>query len=88
MQLGIQNLLPNVFKLYFYTLHFTPFFFQATLLHNAVDNVENKIFEVLDLIGDKMAPVIQKFLVEGCSLVAYAGRKIDSLVVEKLYLIR
>ena len=27
-----------------------------------------------------MAPVIQKFLVEGCSLVAYAGRNIDSLV--------
>ena len=66
--------------LYFYTLHSIPFSFQATLLHNAVDNVENKIFEVLDLIGDKMAPVIQKFLVEGCSLVAYAGRKIDSLV--------
>lgn len=51
-----------------------------TLLHNAVDNVENKIFQVLDLIGDKMAPVIQKFLVEGCSLVAYAGRTIDSLI--------
>ena len=42
--------------------------------------MENKIFEVLDLIGDKMAPVIQKFLVEGCSLVAYAGRTIDSLI--------
>ncbi len=51
-----------------------------TLLHNAVDNVENKIFEVLDLIGEKMAPVIQKFLIEGCSLVAYAGRNIDSLI--------
>ena len=32
------------------------------------------------MIGDKMAPVIQKFLVEGCSLVAYAGRTIDSLI--------
>ena len=51
-----------------------------TLVHNAVDNVENKIFEVLDLIGEKMAPVIQKFLVEGCSLVAYAGRNMDSLI--------
>ena len=27
-----------------------------------------------------MAPVIQKFLVEGCSLVAYAGRTMDSLI--------
>ena len=51
-----------------------------TLIHNAVENVENKIFEVLDLIGEKMAPVIQKFLVEGCSLVAYAGRTIDTLI--------
>ena len=45
-----------------------------------MDNVENKIFVILDMIGDKMAPVIQKFLVEGCSLVAYAGRTIDSLI--------
>ncbi len=27
-----------------------------------------------------MAPVIQKFLVEGCSLVAYAGRTTDTLM--------
>ena len=27
-----------------------------------------------------MGPVIQKFLVEGCSLVSYAGRNIDSLI--------
>ena len=27
-----------------------------------------------------MGPVIQKFLVEGCSLVSYAGRNIESLI--------
>ena len=27
-----------------------------------------------------MAPVIQKFLLEGCSKIAYAGRNIDSLI--------
>ncbi len=26
----------------------------ATLIHNAVENVENKIFEVLDMIGEKV----------------------------------
>jgi hypothetical protein len=32
------------------------------------------------MIGENIAPVIQKFLVEGCSLVAYAGRTIDTLI--------
>ena len=36
-----------------------------TLIQNAVENVENKIFEVLEGIGSKMAPVIQRFMVEG-----------------------
>merc|ERR1712001_369913 len=51
-----------------------------TLIHNAVDNVENKIYQVLDIIGDKMSPVIQKFLVSNCGHVFYAGRKLDSLI--------
>lgn len=38
-----------------------------TLIQNAIENVENKIFEVLDTIGSRMAPVIQRFLVEGSS---------------------
>ena len=52
----------------------------ATLVHNAVDNVENKILEVLDMVGEKMAPVIQKFLIEGSSLVSYAGRDKENLI--------
>ena len=36
-----------------------------TLVQNAVENVENKIYEVLEGIGSKMAPVIQRFMVEG-----------------------
>lgn len=51
-----------------------------TLVQNAVENVENKIFEILDTIGEKMAPVIQKFLVEGSALVAYAGRDKETLI--------
>ena len=52
----------------------------TTLVQNAVENVENKIIEVLDLVGENMAPVIQKFLVEGSSLVTYAGRDKETLL--------
>ena len=55
-----------------------------TLVHNAVDNVENKIFEVLDLIGEKMAPVIQKFLISNCGHVFYAGRAMDNSLIDYL----
>ena len=52
----------------------------STLIVNTVENVENKILEVLDVIGERMAPVIQKFLFEGSSLLSYGGRDVDSLI--------
>lgn len=52
----------------------------ATLVQNAVENVENKILEVLEEVGENMAPVIQKFLLEGSALVTYAGRDKESLL--------
>ena len=75
----------------------------STLIVNTVENVENKILEVLDVIGERvreigqnlpmylqsedfascysqMAPVIQKFLFEGSSLISYGGRDMDSLI--------
>ncbi|XP_040580539.1 protein unc-13 homolog 4B [Lepeophtheirus salmonis] len=51
-----------------------------TLVQNATENVENKILQVLDNVGEKMAPVIQRFLVDGCTLVAYAGTNKDTLI--------
>ena len=72
----------------------------TTLVQNALENVENKILEVLDMVGEKvsisyfchdkdrilmmlqfqMAPVIQKFLVEGSALVSYAARDKETLI--------
>ena len=60
-----------------------------TLVQNAVDNVENKMFEVLDAIASKMAPVIQRFLVEGTARLNVNGHELllryldDNLIVLK-----
>jgi len=54
-----------------------------TLIQNAVENVENKIFEVLEGIGSKMAPVIQRFMVEGTAR-SIGGQGAGMLVVDYL----
>ena len=36
-----------------------------TLMKNSVENVENQIFSILEGVGSKMAPTIEKFLFEG-----------------------
>ena len=46
----------------------------TTLIQNAVENVENKILEVLENLGEQMAPVIKDFLVKSTNLVTYASR--------------
>jgi len=46
----------------------------TTLIQNAMENVENKILEVLEDVGEKMAPVIKDFLLKSTNLVTYAAR--------------
>ena len=46
----------------------------TTLIQNAMENVENKILEVLENVGEKMAPVIKDFLLKSTNLVTYAAR--------------
>ena len=46
----------------------------TTLIQNAMENVENKILEVLETIGEQMAPVIKDFLLKSTNLVTYAAR--------------
>ena len=46
----------------------------TTLIQNAMENVENKILEVLEQVGEKLAPVIKDFLLKSTNLVAYAAR--------------
>ena len=46
----------------------------TTLVENAMENVENKILEVLENVGEKMAPVIKDFLLKSTNLVTYAAR--------------
>ena len=36
-----------------------------TLMKNSIENVENQIFAILEEVGSKMAPTIEKFLFEG-----------------------
>ena len=36
-----------------------------TLMKNSIENVENQIFSVLEEVGSKMAPNIEKFLFDG-----------------------
>ena len=36
-----------------------------TLMKNSIENVENQIFSILEDVGSKMAPTIEKFLFEG-----------------------
>jgi len=52
----------------------------TTLIQNAMENVENKILEVLENLGEKMAPVIKDFLLKSTNLVAYAS-KVDKNAV-------
>ena len=40
----------------------------TTLIQNAMENVENKILEVLENLGEKMAPVIKDFLLKSTNL--------------------
>ena len=55
-----------------------------TLIQNAVENVENKIFEVLEGIGSKMAPVIQRFMVEGTArYLLYDNTWINACLAER-----
>ena len=53
----------------------------TTLIQNAMENVENKILEVLEHLGEKMAPVIKDFLLKSTNLVTYAGRASDKNAV-------
>ena len=46
----------------------------TTLIQNAMENVENKILEVLECLGEKLAPVIKDFLLKSTNLVTYAAR--------------
>eukprot|EP00092_Neocalanus_flemingeri_P041502 GFUD01045197.1.p1 GENE.GFUD01045197.1~~GFUD01045197.1.p1 ORF type:complete len:1194 (+),score=262.01 GFUD01045197.1:849-4430(+) len=46
----------------------------TTLIQNAMENVENKILQVLEDVGEKMAPVIKDFLLKSTNLVTYASR--------------
>ena len=45
-----------------------------------MENVENKILEVLEDVGEKMAPVIKDFLLKTTNLVTYAARDKTSLL--------
>jgi len=46
----------------------------TTLVQNAMENVENKILEILEEVGEKMAPVIGNFLTSCSTMVANTGR--------------
>ena len=46
----------------------------TTLIQNAMENVENKILEVLETLGEQMAPIIKDFLLKSTNLVTYAAR--------------
>jgi len=52
----------------------------TTLIQNAMENVENKILEVLEDVGEKMAPVIKDFLLKTTNLMTYAARDKNSLL--------
>ena len=43
-----------------------------TLMKNSVENVENQIFTILEQVGARMAPTIERFLFEGQSAAAAA----------------
>ena len=68
--------------------------FNLIFVQNAMENVENKILEVLEKLGEKMVPVIKDFLLKSTNLVTYAARDKtailnyldDNLVMLKKYL--
>ena len=51
-----------------------------TLIQNAMENVENKILEVLETIGEQMAPIIKDFLLKSTNLVTYAARDKNAIL--------
>lgn len=52
----------------------------TTLIQNAMENVENKILEVLEDVGEKMAPVIKDFLLKSTNLVTYASKDKNAIL--------